>query len=295
MQGNTKVIEQLNARLADELTAINQYMVHAEMCDNWGYERLHGEIQKRAIVEMRHAEKLITRILFLEGNPVVSVLNKISVGPDVEKMHKNDWKAEESRDQRVQRQHSGHEGSRRQRDARNPGIDSAGGRGPHRLDRSPAKPDRANGHPELPRRADWLIGDRQAVAAAKLVCSVPVRAYRKKRLTASLQTETSRVTARRRPIPARSSPFRGRIDPVQFPLRDGLLDPADEAAAVVVLAGVAQPVERQRSGGADDVPKRVALDRVDLATCMLPKRFHKVPEQSIRNAALQGRGWNPVF
>jgi bacterioferritin len=95
MQGNAKVIEQLNARLADELTAINQYMVHAEMCENWGYERLHGEIQKRAIVEMRHAEKLIARILFLEGIPTVSQLNKISIGAGVEKMHTNDWKAEE--------------------------------------------------------------------------------------------------------------------------------------------------------------------------------------------------------
>jgi bacterioferritin len=95
MQGNKKVIEELNARLADELTAINQYMVHAEMCDNWGYEHLHEEIQKRAIVEMKHAEKLITRILFLEGKPVVSQLNQINIGPDVEKMHKSDWKAEE--------------------------------------------------------------------------------------------------------------------------------------------------------------------------------------------------------
>ncbi len=95
MQGNKKVIDELNARLADELTAINQYMVHAEMCDNWGYEHLHEEIQKRAIVEMKHAEKLITRILFLEGRPVVSQLNQINIGPDVEKMHKSDWKAEE--------------------------------------------------------------------------------------------------------------------------------------------------------------------------------------------------------
>jgi bacterioferritin len=94
MQGNEKVIKQLNARLADELTAINQYMVHAEMCDNWGYKRLHEEIQKRAITEMKHAEKLITRILFLEGLPVVSKLNKVDIGADVEKMHKNDWKAE---------------------------------------------------------------------------------------------------------------------------------------------------------------------------------------------------------
>jgi bacterioferritin len=96
MQGNAKVIEQLNARLAEEMTAINQYMVHAEMCENWGYAQLHEEIQKRSIVEMKHAEKLITRILFLEGTPVVSQLNKISIGPDVEKMHKNDWQAEEA-------------------------------------------------------------------------------------------------------------------------------------------------------------------------------------------------------
>ena len=96
MQGNEKVIERLNARLADELTAVNQYMVHAEMCDNWGYEHLHEAIQKRAIDEMKHAERLIGRILFLEGRPAVSKLNKITIGPDVEKMHKNDWKAEET-------------------------------------------------------------------------------------------------------------------------------------------------------------------------------------------------------
>jgi bacterioferritin len=96
MKGNKKVIELLNARLADELTAVNQYMVHAEMCDNWGYVRLHEAIQKRAIDEMKHAEKLIGRILFLEGLPTVSKLNKIEIGPDVEKMLLNDWKAEET-------------------------------------------------------------------------------------------------------------------------------------------------------------------------------------------------------
>ena len=67
MKGNEKIIEHLNKRLADELTAINQYMVHAEMCDNWKYKRLDETIQKRAIAEMKHAEKLIERILFLEG------------------------------------------------------------------------------------------------------------------------------------------------------------------------------------------------------------------------------------
>lgn len=96
MQGNKKVIEQLNARLADELTAVNQYMVHAEMCDNWGYERLHGAIQKRAIDEMKHAERLIGRILFLEGQPTVSRLNPIEIGADVEKMLRHDWRAEET-------------------------------------------------------------------------------------------------------------------------------------------------------------------------------------------------------
>ena len=95
MKGNEKTIEKLNALLADELTAVNQYMVHAGMCANWGYERLHGAIEKRAIDEMKHAEKLIDRILFLEGNPMVSNLNKISIGSDVETQHKNDWAAEE--------------------------------------------------------------------------------------------------------------------------------------------------------------------------------------------------------
>jgi bacterioferritin len=94
MKGNDKVIDRLNNRLADELTAINQYMVHAEICDNWGYKRLHEIIEKRAITEMKHAEKLIARILFLEGMPIVSKINKISIGADVEKQFKNDWKAE---------------------------------------------------------------------------------------------------------------------------------------------------------------------------------------------------------
>ena len=94
MKGNDKVIAQLNERLADELTAINQYIVHAELCENWGYQKLHDAIQKRAIGEMKHAEKLIARIIFLEGMPVVSELRKLHIGADVEKQHKNDWQAE---------------------------------------------------------------------------------------------------------------------------------------------------------------------------------------------------------
>lgn len=94
MKGNETVIEQLNMRLAEELTAINQYFVHAEMCENWGYERLHAMIRTRSIDEMKHAEKLIARILFLEGKPIVSNLNKVHVGAEVGKMHLFDHEAE---------------------------------------------------------------------------------------------------------------------------------------------------------------------------------------------------------
>jgi bacterioferritin len=94
MKGNDKVIAALNDLLADELTAINQYMVHSEMCDNWGYERLHKAVEKRAIQEMKHAEKHIARILFLEGIPRVDKLNKINVGADVAKQLANDLDAE---------------------------------------------------------------------------------------------------------------------------------------------------------------------------------------------------------
>jgi len=94
MKGNEKLIKALNGLLADELTAINQYMVHAEMCEAWGYSKLHEAIQARAITEMKHAEKLIGRILFLEGKPVVSKLNDIHIGDDVPKMMANDLAAE---------------------------------------------------------------------------------------------------------------------------------------------------------------------------------------------------------
>jgi bacterioferritin len=94
VKGNERIIERLNARLADELTAINQYIVHSEMCANWGYERLHEAIEKRAIEEMKHAEMLIARLLFLEGRPIVSELNPMHIGANVEAQHKADWQAE---------------------------------------------------------------------------------------------------------------------------------------------------------------------------------------------------------
>jgi bacterioferritin len=85
MKGDPQLIDTLNSLLADELTAINQYMVHSEMCANWGYEKLHKQFEKRAIVEMVHAEKLIARILFLEGRPTVSKLNPIKIGDEIPK------------------------------------------------------------------------------------------------------------------------------------------------------------------------------------------------------------------
>jgi bacterioferritin len=94
VKGNDQVIAELNTLLADELTAINQYMVHAEMCENWGYEELHEVVSKRAITEMKHAERLIGRILFLDGKPVVSTLNPMHIGSDVESQLKSDLGAE---------------------------------------------------------------------------------------------------------------------------------------------------------------------------------------------------------
>ena len=95
MKGNKRLIETLNSLLADELTAINQYMVHSEMCNSWGYQKLHKHFEKRAIDEMKHAEKLIGRILFLEGIPIVSNLRKLHIGADVPKQIESDHALEE--------------------------------------------------------------------------------------------------------------------------------------------------------------------------------------------------------
>ncbi|HUL44516.1 MAG TPA: bacterioferritin [Bacteroidota bacterium] len=94
MKGNQKLIGVLNELLADELSAISQYMVHSEMCENWGYGILHDAIEHQAIDEMHHAEWLINRILFLEGKPIVSKLNPIRIGSTVEEMVGFDQKAE---------------------------------------------------------------------------------------------------------------------------------------------------------------------------------------------------------
>jgi bacterioferritin len=94
MLGNPKVIAALNEALKEELTAINQYFLHAEMCENWHYKKLAGHIRKESIDEMRHAEALIERILFLDGTPNMTESMQISVGANVKAQIESDLKLE---------------------------------------------------------------------------------------------------------------------------------------------------------------------------------------------------------
>jgi len=89
MKGDPKVIKALNDALREELTAINQYFVHAEMCENWGYKKLADYIKKQSIDEMKHAEVLIERVLFLDGTPTMEPL-KLTVGATVRNMIESD-------------------------------------------------------------------------------------------------------------------------------------------------------------------------------------------------------------
>lgn len=90
MQGNAEIVNMLNEVLKAELTAINQYFLHAEMCENWGYKALSEYTRKESIDEMRHAEKLMERILYLEGMPNMSELFPIRVGQNVKAQLEND-------------------------------------------------------------------------------------------------------------------------------------------------------------------------------------------------------------
>ena len=96
MKGKPEVIEILSKMLKEELGALNQYMMHAEMQSNWGYKKLHAETKKQAIGEMKHAEKLMERILFLEGTPNLADLPKLNIGKDVKQQLANDLALEKS-------------------------------------------------------------------------------------------------------------------------------------------------------------------------------------------------------
>lgn len=93
MKGKPEVLKELNKALREELTAINQYFVHAEMCENWGYERLGNFIKKQSIGEMKHAEELLHRILFLDGSPTMEPLG-LNIGKTVKEQLENDLKLE---------------------------------------------------------------------------------------------------------------------------------------------------------------------------------------------------------
>ncbi len=156
MKGNEKVIATLNDLLSDELTAVNQYMVHAGMDENWGYEKLHDAVEKRAITEMKHAESLIDRLLFLEGMPIVSNLKKISIGAKVEAQLAHDLEAEIDA---VKGYNAGiklavevgDNGTRELFEVHPEGRGRSRG-----LAGSPARPDRPDGHLRLPGRAALL-------------------------------------------------------------------------------------------------------------------------------------------
>ena len=94
MQGDARMIEALNARLAEELTAISQYTVHAEMLENWHYGKLYDPVWQRAITEMKHAEKLIERILFLDGAPSLTEPIQLTVGRNVKEQIESDLNLE---------------------------------------------------------------------------------------------------------------------------------------------------------------------------------------------------------
>ena len=96
MKGNEEVLQLLNLLLTNELTAINQYFIHAKMCENWGFERLGQKVREESIDEMRHADMVISRILFLEGVPNLQRYNKLHVGETVKEQFESDLQLEYS-------------------------------------------------------------------------------------------------------------------------------------------------------------------------------------------------------
>jgi bacterioferritin len=96
MKGNEEIVELLNQLLTNEITAINQYFIHAKMCENWGYERLAHKLREESIDEMKHADMVISRILFLEGVPNLQRYHKLRVGETVKEQLESDLQVEYS-------------------------------------------------------------------------------------------------------------------------------------------------------------------------------------------------------
>ena len=153
MKGNKDVVLVLQDVLCAELTAINQYFIHARMCENWRYKRLADYIHKESIGEMKHAQLVIDRILYFDGAPNMQKYMRINVGGTVKEMHEHDLELEKDA---VERLNKGIELGSRQGGQRHPrpagGDPDQRGRA-HRLDRGPAPPDQGDRHRELPRPA----------------------------------------------------------------------------------------------------------------------------------------------
>jgi bacterioferritin len=94
MKGDPEIIDALNDLLTSELTAINQYYVHYKMCENWGYKRIAGVKREESIEEMKHADRVIERVLYFDGVPNMQRLNPVSVGEDVVEQHRVDLQLE---------------------------------------------------------------------------------------------------------------------------------------------------------------------------------------------------------
>ena len=149
MRGNDTVIAELNEALREELTAINQYFVHAEMCHNWGYHRLGSYIRKQSIDEMKHAEQLIERVLFLDGTPKMEYL-ELNLGGDVRAQIEADLTLEVNA---VAMYNKGHPGGTRGwgRPVARAVLDTPQGRGGAcRLARGAASPDHGDGIRTVP-------------------------------------------------------------------------------------------------------------------------------------------------
>lgn len=101
MQGNQKVLDMLNEVLTNEITGINQYFLHAKMCENWGYHHLYDFNEKNSIEEMKHAENIIERMLFLEGIPIMGK-DKLNIGKEVKQQLENDYNLEKNAIKKLQ-------------------------------------------------------------------------------------------------------------------------------------------------------------------------------------------------
>ncbi len=126
MKGDAKILALLNEVLKAELTAINQYFLHAEMCENWGYEKLATLTRKESISEMGHAEILMERILLLDGSPNMTDYFKINIGQNVKQQLENGSRTRVRRGEAAERRDQGLRGRRRQRLARAAGEDPGG-------------------------------------------------------------------------------------------------------------------------------------------------------------------------